>query len=340
MRTRVMVLVIAGMASLSAGCSTLSKASGIRTEFKVLSSPAYLNPDPADDNNFRSMLGDLRADQTTASEKSRGWGLGESAFNIALLAAAAYGGYNTVYDGGNLTDAAFAGASITSLRTFMSPQRRRDAFAKAASEMACVAHHANAFSRYSSVRLAQGSADGTNFKLSVEQGIGTSDLSAGTYAAAQLLSVNSLIAKLTSEAGADIPPGAYSAERVEEIVESRLNAKRRVDAVLDALSKAVRATALKNDILNERFSLVRDEYIDILADLFEALRFPAVDFAKESGDFAKAKGDATETATNAAAAEAMLTTAGGPAGLLQLLLSEPTELAEAKAALLACNKDD
>lgn len=335
-----LVLTIAAVASLTAGCSSLSKASGIKAKFKVLNSPEYLSPDPAKDDVYKNMLGDLRADQTMASERSRDWNLGESAFNVALLAAAAYGGYNTVYDGGNLKDAAFAGASITSLRTFMTPQRRRDAFAKAAAEMACVAHHANAFSKYSSATIARVDGSGATFKFSIEAGSAVGGFQAGTYEAAQAQKVNGLIAELADEVAKDIPDGTYSAKQAQAIVERRLDAKRRFDAVLDAMAKSVRANSLKNDILNERFSLVRGEYVDILADLFEALRFPEVDYAKESADFAEAKGESKETATNGVAAEAMMTTAGGPAGFMSILFSEPTSLAEARAALLACNKDE
>jgi len=335
-----LVLAIAGVTSLSAGCSTLSNASGIKAKFKVLNSPEYLSPDPANDDVYKNLLRDLRSDQTMASERSRNWNLGESAFNVALLAAAAYGGYNTAYDGGNLKDAAFAGASVTSLRAFITPQRRRDAFAKAAAEMACVAHHANEFSRHSSAMIVRGGPSGAAFEISGEAGKDAGVLAVGSYQAAQAQQVNGLIAMLAGELAKDIPDGNYSAKQTQAIVERRFDAKRRYDAVLDAMAKAVRANALKNDILNERLSLVRGEYVDILADLFEALRFPTSDFAKESADFAAAKGEAKETAKNGVAAEASMTTAGGPAELMSFLFSEPTALAEAKAALLGCNNDD
>lgn len=339
----VTMLAVASFSILIGGCSTLGDVKAVKPSFKVLNNAAYRDADPTNDLLYGAMLDDLLLDQSFADDGAGDWSRAESIFSIGLLAAAAYGGFNTVYDGGNLEDAAFAAASITSIRTFVAPQKRRLAFGKAAAELACVADHAKEFSDYSQSAFTPKAAGGVEMSVILSTPVGAVDPSSALQTpvlTSQLSTLNDLLVELTTKAEKSLPEDNYSAAQVEAIASARVDQDRRIAALNEALARIIQAKALQNEILNERFSLVRGEYGAILADLFEALHFPVVNFESESAAFAKAKIDEMAAGMAGAGAEALMTFAGGPAGLATLAFRDPKRLAEAKTALLLCNKDE
>lgn len=126
-------------ALLSGACSTV-------TPLKAINNPDLnLQDGPGDNDRFEALLGDFAIDSTTLLGRAGELNAAEAAFSLGLLAAASYGAYSTTYGGNNLKDAAFAAASLTGLRSLITPGQRRNAARVAAIRLNCLARAAEPF---------------------------------------------------------------------------------------------------------------------------------------------------------------------------------------------------
>ncbi|HBS30530.1 MAG TPA: hypothetical protein DEA40_02105 [Parvularcula sp.] len=321
----------------ASGCSTISGVASVNKDLKVLSDPAYRSAAPDDDRLFDKMVADLGADLEVAVVRSRKWDRAEGLFNAALLAAAAYGGFNTVYDGGNLEDAAFAAASITSLRTFARPKDRRDAYAQAANELACVRKHAGVFS--APAAFSASLAGGSKLRL---LSLG-SDANAASSSDLETKSarINALIDGFGDLEQRGFADGKnYTAKQARSIGARQEARVFQFNALVSGVERLVSANKKRDEIRNERFALVYGEYVDIVNALFKALRFREVVYSDELASFAKAKAESEAMKNAAATTEGALTANGLPEGIALSLFDEAKKYAEAKEAILACHAQE
>ena len=124
-------------------CTTLERLEGLSVDATTCEDGRVHSGD--ENLRFDALVFALCKDRNMLTNRERDWDFAEQAFGLALLASATYGAYNTAFAGDNLKDAAFAAVTITSLRSLISPAKRRDAHAKAARRLRCVVDAAEVF---------------------------------------------------------------------------------------------------------------------------------------------------------------------------------------------------
>ncbi len=318
------------------GCSTIDTYNGLHSKNLATLNGAGANAD----EDFNILVDSVGADATTLHGRVTEWNAAELGFGLAVLAAAAYGGFNTVYDGGNLKDAAFAAASIGSLRSFLTPGERRDAYRSAAASMTCLYEKASVFA---------GPPPFNGFfknKFNAAGPAGADLDSLGAQFAEASPSLKLLFNKLaerTSETDITFDPDIrYSAKQAAEISDLRLIQQRVRDRGSRAFFSLLSAGQSEQEIYEERFVLVSTAYLAIIGKLLNSTKFSAPGYEstvealkKAAGDAAQAEEQAEQTAADFAFAF------DGPKAALAATIEEPMKkYAQAKVDLLACKPAD
>ena len=283
---------------------------------------AALNtPDVGDDENFADLVSAIGKDSSFLLKRSGRWNQGEALAGIGVLAAAAYAGYNTTYDGNNLVDAAFAAASIASLTSFVSPAGRREATSKASRRLSCLHKNASKF---------LGASPQLNLRATYsfrgEDGFENKSVNAN------LQNQSSLYQALSTMAEDDAP-----AERFEHSRKHEVEAERRALFAI-ASENVVRAAQTNEEIYNERFVLTASTYRTIIDDLLSSTRFSrgTFDATKQAFVDAVKKAAEQEEAVEQAEKIAGMTSSRNAASLIAGQAEDLTKYAKAKRDLLAC----
>ena len=281
------------------GCSTI-KPLQVTKDKDMISSMNTVGL--GDDKKYKEFVQAIGIDSTTLLSRSKQWNRAEGLVGLGLLAAAAYGGFNTVYDGGNLKDAAFAAASISSLSSFIKPGPRRDATAKAGRRLSCLHEKASVFAN---------AATESNVTYSV------------SFADGQSIDVENLVSRKANFLGVAEDSSAEAA---------------REGVLYDILATGfAQGRALEENIRNERFVITASTYRKIINDLFNATKFNAGSYQASLEEFKKsAKAEAKQQATVKASVNAAIALNRGDDPSFGIVEEAVTKYAKAKTELLAC----
>lgn len=153
---------------LISGCASVSLKTMSEENHDIVFSSTNANED------FEEFLKLIRVDEEKIADNGTQFDIAESAFRFGILAIAAYGGFTTTYeDAKNLKDAAFAAASLTSLRSVVVPEKRRDASRQASQRLECLLREVEPFRGdfYQGVRLVSTSLQ--DVQIQRRSGVGT-----------------------------------------------------------------------------------------------------------------------------------------------------------------------
>lgn len=302
------IAVAASAVVLLAGCASITK------EYAALDGKV-LSPSDETPKAFETLMMAVGQDRAVLLDRANIYNKAEAGFGLAVLAAAAYGAFNTTYGGNNLKDAAFAAASLASLRTFATPSSRRDAYLEAAAHLNCLHESAQVFVKRTPERFAYRSS------MTLES-LRPRSASAGYSQSPTPLS-NLANALINVES---MPRKEAAAFGVSPAVEGFASG---------AGNRLVEAIRSEEDIFEERFSIVSSEYLEIIGELFAKTKFSAATYATEIENYKKAvKAEvANENAGKDAAAVAQLLNLS--VGIR--LEDDAKKFAEAKAAIEACS---
>lgn len=334
---RKFALVIASIASVG-GCATVSDFQAYKSD-GINAVRGTIDGQNAD---FSSLLQAIGKDRALLLNKGRDWNRIEAAFGLALLASAAYGGFNTTFDGGNLKDAAFAAASIASLKTFTTPNARRDAYYKAGTAMNCLFDGASIFADTApAVASATIAPDGRISNFTISQQV---DGNAATTSAANTLNNSRMVFNAAVTAlidGVDSRPIEFamrptSKDEANAVLALRLAAERDNRAGKTAVIALIANSESESQIYARRFEIVATAYMTIMSRLFDETKF-AIDADKVVNDLKAAieqEAMAENATKNAMSAFAFL--ADIDQSVMQPALNDQMRYAKAQAAIAKC----
>ncbi len=254
---------------LALSCAASLGGCAITTPIAALNDEKLTTVGLGDDEDFKALVSLIGKDSSTLLSRSNEWNRAEGLAGLALLASAAYGGFNSVYDGDNVKDAGFAAASIASLNSYISPGGRREATAKAGRRLNCLYEKASVFAEAAptlSIALTpnNGSAKSISFN----------DF---TTSKSQLLESVNVANPLTEN-------------RISAAVE-----KARREFLADrAVSGLMRAQVTNDEIRKERFVITASTYRKIINDLFSATKFNAGSYESSLNAYKDAVREETE----------------------------------------------
>lgn len=318
----------------TAGCAHIDKLDALNgKQLATVEGPLGDNADAAAE--FHKLVDAVGEDAKLLHRRGTEWNTAEASFGLAVLAAAAYGGFNTVYDGGNLKDAAFAAASIGSLRSFLTPSERRNANLAAAASMTCLYEKAFVFT-------GPAPLGGTSSATPERLGNLSERLSSSSPLLASLVkSLDDRSREFKFDESAFPGEQPYSPKAAEAILKARLIQQRQADQLNGALLGVLSNLQTEEETYEERFALVSGVYLAIIGKLFSSTKFSApgyeasVDALKKASEKAAASKQNTEQAKAAFAASGVGTFAALTA------LDEPLgKYVQARADLLACKPAD
>lgn len=240
----------ASAALVLCGCSTL------KLDYSVIDGKT-LSPKDETQDEFETLMARIGEDRANLARFGAAYNKVEGSFGLAVLATAAYGAFNTTYGGDNLKDAAFAAASITSLRSYSTPGKRRDAYLKAALGLKCIHESAQPFLR--------------------------GNLNAFTYDSTTTF--NSL-----KSAGASFTPSSNARGIANALINLgapgvRMSAEDQYAQL--AGYRLVAALKTEDEIFEQRFSIVSSEYLEVIGELMQSTKFSTADYEAEVSNLKK-----------------------------------------------------
>lgn len=291
------------------GCSTI-KPLQVTKDKDMISSMNTVGL--GDDKKYKEFVQAIGIDSTTLLSRSKQWNRAEGLVGLGLLAAAAYGGFNTVYDGGNLKDAAFAAASISSLSSFIKPGPRRDATAKAGRRLSCLHEKASVF--------ANAAAQPTlSYTPSFAGGSTISFVNNSTPLSNLTANINTL---------RPLP---------KDPVQAAAETARRQVLTATAVAGVVAAQDAEDEIREERFVITASTYRKIINDLFNSTKFNAGTFEASLNEFKQAAKQQAEQETGVeTSAKAIIALLGSDDPAFKAVEKKVTKYAKAKTELLGC----
>lgn len=227
--------------------------------------------------NFNGLLEAIGKDRQLLLDKGKIWDRSETAFGIAVLASAAYGGFNTTYGGTNRKDAAFAAASLASLRGFTAPGGRRDAYYKAGAAMNCLYSAASVFADDPPAILnvtRSGNNNVTGFSYSESAADSASPANAALWT--QRASMNDALAEIVVILNNDTKPlnpnENYTGTMANNFADLKIAQERQHSQARTAIVELMGVTFTEQEIFADRFNIVGSGYLTIMTRLFNETR--------------------------------------------------------------------
>ncbi len=294
------------------GCGSLTKA-------YVPLKESTLSPDKENDGAFDTLLTEIGAHRATLTNKAAIWTQAEAGFGVAVLAAAAYGAFNSVYGGSNLKDAAFAAASIGALRSYSSPTERRNALLAASDALNCLYKHGSVFKGPASSQM-------TNLVSSARGGASSIAAVSTTFSLSSSFAAPSLLPFDTTK--------TYPGTDANTIFARNLGLQRLQDRMEVAAVGIVAAAETEEKIHSQRFMIVSTKYVSIVNTLLEEMKYEIPDYQAALGDLKKAAETAAKSKMQAEGVA--LFSAVNPGVSLSNVEEELQKYAQAKADIQAC----
>jgi hypothetical protein len=328
------LLASACAAMLIAGCATPQSLNAYDEEIKGLGRAGESVGSDDENREFNALVNAIGKDSALLSRKSREFNIIEGGLGLAVLAAAAYGAFNTSFDGGNLKDAAFAAASLGALGSWLKPGDRRDAYAKASDQLKCLYEHGNVFAIGETARSSR-VVDAAAIARAMSGPRAKADVGALLVGGAD---INQLIGALAQESFGEeavIPKtGMVSAADARLAIESARMKTQAVTAIANIFS----AQESENEIFKKRFAIVSAKYLEIIGALYKSNRFSGADYEasrKAIADAAAAAAQANANAQQGITTMSMLFTTS--ADSFSGFEADLTRFADAQEAIALCN---
>lgn len=280
---------------------------------------------------FENLVRLIGQDSALLSKKSREMNIADGGFGLAVLAAAAYGAFNTTYGGNNLKDAAFAAASLGSLRTFLNPGERRNQYAEAGDALKCVYEYGSIFAGDPpAVDVQAIQRVVTMMGLPFHQSENSKD--------SAIKSLPSIFeSSIYFGADGEFASSAVDGKVPVEVAREAVANARRVDMAMSALAGIRAASDENEEAYKQRFVLVTKKYLEIVAKLHKSNRFSSREFQTSIDEYKTAVKKATEVKTNSENGARTIAMLAGFNGLTaQAAADEIGKYAQAKADLMAC----
>ncbi len=293
--------------------------------------------------DFNKLLEAIGKDRQLLQDKGKVWDRGETAFGLAVLASAAYGGFNTTFGGSNLEDAAFAAASIASLRGFAAPGGRRDAYYKASAAMNCLYSAASVFAddppaRFTVAKSGAGAITGISF--SDPPSIVVAADPAQDALRSQRGDMNAVLSSVASAMNTDLeefePGKKYNGLTASRIQDLNMARERQRDQMKTAVVGLAGVNLTEQTVFADRFNIVGSAYLTIMTRLFNETR-SIVDAQTVADELAAALAKETESKQAATTSMAAFGAAAGfNASSAAAMTDDQTKFVEAAANIAKC----
>jgi hypothetical protein len=338
-----MTRILFGLAAAAiAGCASLDPYDGLSSRHLATYAGGQCETDDGSEDcrltesqKFEKLIDLVGKDARNLHSRAAEWNHAEGAFGLAVLAAAAYGGFNSVYSGDNLKDAAFAAAALGSLRSFATPGARRDAYLATAARMTCLYEKAAIFA--GPPPLASNAAI-----LAAPQSVAEKARSVGGQSPL-FSALGDLAARSATDAADNVfaPKVAYSGVAAQSLLDAALINQRNADSAHNALIGAFSALQNEHEVYKERFTLVSSVYLAIIGKLFDSTKFTTPEYDSSVEALKKAAAKAAESEANADQAAAVAAAGrAAPVAAFAAFEQELKKYAQAKVDVIACKPAD